>query len=446
MMDLLQRIAAYIRKHRLMDTGKRYLVALSGGADSVCLLRALLMLGYRVEAVHCNFNLRGVESKRDEEFVRNICQILNVELHVIHFDTKTYAELHKVSIEMAARALRYGYFEQLRQDIGADDICVAHHADDSIETMLINLIRGTGLHGLTGIKPRNAHIIRPLLAVRRNDITAWLKSIGQDYVTDSTNLKPNVMRNKVRLQVLPLLRTLSPGIDGSILATAAHLTETERVYDAAVKASEERVVCKNSVDIYTLLNEPSPESILHYWLKKYSFSSASIEEIAHSLNNPRTGSVWTSATHQLTIHRGRIILEPLQEDLPTLRMPETGNYVYRTRDIMIRLRLCEGGKVSKAPWTASLDASKIQFPLTLRPVQPGDRFLPYGMKGTRLVSDYLTDRHLSIFEKRRTLVLCDDQGRILWLVGHRTASPFCVTPSTSKTLVAVWEESNRISQ
>ena len=173
-----RKIEKFIAEQGLLLKDGLYIVALSGGADSVALPRCLLALGYRIEAAHCNFHLRGEESDRDEQFVIQLCQQLEVPLHLAHFDTRSYAQLHKVSIEMGARELRYHYFEQLRQDIGATDICVAHHQDDSVETLLINLIRGTGIHGLTGIRPRQGHIVRPLLCVSRMEIEEGLKKIG----------------------------------------------------------------------------------------------------------------------------------------------------------------------------------------------------------------------------------------------------------------------------
>ena len=169
-MRFLDRISDFIGKHQLLSRDGLHLVALSGGADSVALLRVLCHLGYRVEAAHCNFHLRGEESDRDEEFVKDLCQKLNIPLHLIHFETAEYASLHQVSIEMAARELRYGYFRQLRDDIGAETVCVAHHRDDAVETLLMNLLRGAGIHGLTGIRPRNGHIVRPLLGVSRQEI------------------------------------------------------------------------------------------------------------------------------------------------------------------------------------------------------------------------------------------------------------------------------------
>lgn len=436
---MLNKVREYIEKNCLLESGKRYLVALSGGADSVCLLLVLRQLGYQVEAVHCNFLLRGDESHRDEAFARNLCEKQGVPFHVIHFDTRTYAELHKVSIEMAARDLRYQYFEQLRKDIGAEAICVAHHQDDSVETILMNLLRGTGIHGLSGIKPRNGHILRPLLCVSRKEIEAFLASQHQDYVTDSTNLEADVVRNKLRLNVIPQLQDVYPNAVGNILKTAQHLSEATTIYDHYIEQTLSRLVDGNSVAIDALLEEPSPESILHQWLSPFGFSSALIENIWQAVATSQSGSEWYSATHQMTICRGKLIVEPKQAQRPTLRIPETGTYIYDDTS-KIRLSQQAGSCIIKRSDTACLDAGKVRFPLTLRPITTGDRFMPFGMKGTKLVSDYLTDLHLSIFEKRSTLVLCDADGHILWLAGHRPDARFCVSPSTTSTLVVTLED------
>ncbi|MBR1449473.1 MAG: tRNA lysidine(34) synthetase TilS [Prevotella sp.] len=436
-MGFVDTIREYINRHELLTADGRYLVALSGGADSVCLLRVLLLLGYQVEAVHCNFHLRGEESNRDENFVKALCKQHSIELHLIHFDTATYASLHQVSIEMAARELRYRYFEQLRQDTGAQGICVAHHEDDTVETVLMNLLRGTGIHGLTGIKPRNGNVLRPLLCVSRKNITEWLKEIGQDYVTDSSNLKADVVRNKVRLHLVPLLREINASATDNILTTARRLQEASRVYDDAIRQSLDRLILADSIEINRLQQEPSPESVLFAWLSPKGFSPAVIEQVADALNAPQAGSEWQSDTHQMTISRGRLVVEEKRTNRPTLRLPETGTYVY-TESEKIRLSTLDGQHLDKRPSVACLDIATVRFPLTLRPTQQGDRFQPYGMTGTRLVSDYLTDRHLTVFEKRRTLVLCDADGRILWLVGHRTAAPFCISPATERTLLVEW--------
>ena len=218
--NFVDRVRRFASVHDLFVKGGKYIVALSGGADSVAMLLVMRLmaqeLGLKVDAAHCNFHLRGDESMRDELFCKDLCQRLGVPFHVVHFDTQAYADLHHVSIEMAARDLRYAYFENLRQDIAALDICVAHHRDDSVETVLLNLVRGTGLRGLRGIQPRNGHIIRPLLTVSRQDILQFLSAQGESYVTDSTNLHNDVKRNKIRLDIMPLLRELNPSVAQSI--------------------------------------------------------------------------------------------------------------------------------------------------------------------------------------------------------------------------------------
>ena len=215
-----------------------YLVALSGGADSVALLRVLVDLGYKVEACHCNFHFRDEETNRDEEFCVRLCNHLQVPIHRAHFDTRTYAELHKISIEMAARELRYGYFENLRKDLDAQGICVAHHRDDQVETVLINLIRGTGIHGLTGMAPRNGYVLRPLLAVSREEIVKYLDFIGQDYVTDSTNMVADIARNKLRLNIIPLLHDINPSASENIAITASRLSSAEDLLNHSLQETD----------------------------------------------------------------------------------------------------------------------------------------------------------------------------------------------------------------
>src|SRR5574344_455611 len=270
-------VERYIDKHKLLDKKNKYLTALSGGADSVALLRIMLQLGYDVEAVHCNFHVRGAQSDRDEQFVSSLCAKHAVVLHIAHFDTFAYAELHKVSIEMAARDLRYNYFEQLRKDVNAAAICVAHHRDDSVETVLMNIIRGTGIKGLTGINPRNGNILRPLLCISRNDVENYLLSLNQDYVTDSTNLKDDVVRNKIRLDVLPLLKTIHPAVSENVQKVSERVSDLLPLLERSVDEAKRRVIKREKpeviISISALMSEPSPEYILFSILGGYGFSS-----------------------------------------------------------------------------------------------------------------------------------------------------------------------------
>ena len=451
---MLNKIKRFIVSEHLLRVDALYLVALSGGADSVALLLCLKELGYRVEAVHCNFHLRGEESLRDEQFCEDLCQHENIPLHKVHFDTQAYADLHKVSIEMAARELRYRYFFQLKEALGADGVCVGHHKEDSVETILINLVRGTGLSGLMGILPRNHDVIRPLLCVTRQEIEDYLYQHAVSFVTDSTNLVDDVVRNKIRLNVLPQLSEINPSVTDAILTTANHLSEVDVIVQESLKeALEKAVIFINSatqVSLNSLSNEPflldlsvvrafpSPSYLLFYILKPLGFSSSQIVEMVSHLDG-QTGQLWYSSSHEVTHDRGVFMVLPRVETEPRqLVIPETGRYVY---DEQLSLRLTERAltpssniSFSKVPTIVDLDASSIRFPLTLRRVAEGDRFTPLGMRGTQLMSDFLTNLKRNRFEKRNQLVLLDATGTILWVLGLRINDQFKLTPQSTSCL------------
>jgi len=430
---MLNRIQKFIDSHQLLDRSELHLVGLSGGADSVALLLILRKLGYQVEAAHCNFHLRGVESDRDENFVKELCATLNVPLHLIHFDTKSYAEQHQVSIEMAARDLRYGYFRELCKDVSAADVCIAHHRDDAVETLLMNLLRGAGIHGLTGIRPKNDFVRRPLLCINRQEIVDYLDSIGQTYVTDSTNLEADVLRNKVRLRVLPLLEEIAPGAAANIDKTANYLCEAEKVFQAEIYREQSTYINNDgkSVEIDRLLQLPSPSSFLHEWLMPLGFNSTQTEQMLGCLGD--TGREFSSATHTLVVDRKQLVVEPIAEPMKSIKIPECGTYRYN-ESTAYKLEVLDDFDISKSADVATIDADKVKFPLTLRPVSTGDRFVPFGMKGSKLVSDYLTDQKVSILDKRRQLVFVDSTGTIIWLVGRRTDNRFKISNDTKRAL------------
>ena len=451
---MLNKIKRFIVSEYLLRVDALYLVALSGGADSVALLLCLKELGYRVEAVHCNFHLRGEESLRDEQFCEDLCQRENIPFHKVHFDTQAYADLHKVSIEMAARELRYRYFFQLKEALGADGVCVGHHKEDSIETILINLVRGTGLSGLMGIRPRNHDVIRPLLCVTRQEIEDYLHQHAVSFVTDSTNLIDDVVRNKIRLNVLPQLSEINPSVTDAILTTGNHLSEVDAIVQESLKEALGKAVSfinsATRVSLNSLSNEPfqldlsivrafpSPSYLLFYILKPLGFSSSQIAEMVSHLDG-QTGQLWYSSTHELTHDRGFFMVLPREEAEPReLVIPETGRYVY---DEHLSLRLTQRAltpssnvSFSKVPTIVDLDASSIRFPLTLRRVAEGDRFTPLGMRGTQLMSDFLTNLKRNRFEKRNQLVLLDATGTILWVLGLRINDQFKLTPQSTSCL------------
>ena len=432
------KVADFIAKHQLLSHDDLHVVAISGGADSVALLLILKQLGYRIEAAHCNFHLRGDESDRDEEFVKSLCKSHDIPLHLIHFETGEYATLHQVSIEMAARDLRYGYFRQLCQDIGASDVCVAHHRDDAVETLLMNLIRGAGIHGLTGIRPKNGQIVRPLLCLSRQEIEDYLKTIHQEYVVDSTNLVDDVVRNKIRLRVLPILREINPNVAENIDKTAHYLQQTEKIFNNYISSRLASLVQREDgsetqkVSIDSLQQQPSPEAFLHEWLVPFGYNSTQTDQIFTHLNG-ESGREFLSSSHTLLIDRGQLILEPIQAPMKTMKIPETGHYRY-TENMLFSFDISKDISISNSVLCATIDKANIQFPLTIRPVQTGDKFCPFGMEGHRLVSDFLTDQKLSLLDKRRQLVVTDNKGEILWLVGLRIDHRYRVTNSTSSIL------------
>ncbi len=442
---MLNKVRTYIEEHSLLNKDSLYLVALSGGADSVCLLRALLMLGYKVHCAHCNFHLRGEESDRDEAFCKQLCNGLGVPLHLTHFDTRTYSALHKVSIEMAARELRYGYFEQLRLVINAEGIVVAHHGDDNVETVLMNIIRGTGVQGLEGIRPRNGAIIRPLLCVTREEITDWLTILKQPYVTDSTNLVDDVTRNKIRLRLIPLLESINPSVAGNIRRLTRNAAEARKIIEHYTERSVTDCLQIHStpygesavLSVERLLDQISPEQTLFAVLSRYGFSPQQTEQVYRNIGAP-SGRIWQSATYTIASDRGTLIIAPREdgeEDKP-LRIPEDGTYIYKEHvkmsvNTFVRT---EGFTPSREAMLVTLDADKVRFPLTLRRNKQSDRFFPFGMKGSQLVSDFLTNRKRNYFQRKNQLLVEDADGNIVWLVGERTSQKAACSDCTINVL------------
>ena len=419
-----QRVIRYIEKEQLFSQNSKILVALSGGADSVALLRILHSLGYECEAAHCNFHLRGKESDRDEMFVRQLCQQYNIPLHITDFDTTRYAEEKHISIEMAARELRYEWFEKKRIECHANRIAVAHHQDDSIETMLLNLIRGTGITGLLGIRPINGYIVRPLLCVSRKEIVCYLQSIGQEYVTDSTNLEDEYTRNKIRLHLLPLMQEINPDIKNSLITTGNHLNDVATIYNKSISEAKARVITSEGILISAILQEPSPETVLFEILHPLGFNPAQIKDIYHSLDG-QSGKQFSSKEWKVIKDRDFLLLEkirPERKDTPSFQLiREESEY---TTDFQI----------PHEKEVACFDADKLSGTITIRRYQAGDTFIPFGMKGKKKVSDYLTDRKFSISQKERQWVLCCNE-QIAWLIGERTDNRFRIDENTRRVVI-----------
>ncbi|MDO4180927.1 MAG: tRNA lysidine(34) synthetase TilS [Bacteroidales bacterium] len=422
---LHRRVNKYIEEKHLFTMSDKVLVALSGGADSVALLRIVLALGYRCEAAHCNFHLRGDESDRDEQFVRRLCEEQHVVLHVTHFDTQGYAARHRMSIEMAARELRYEWFCRLLQERSLQVVAVAHHRDDSVETFLLNLIRGAGVNGLKGIRPRNGQVVRPLLDISRQDILEYLQAMGQEYVTDSTNLQDEYMRNKIRLNVLPLLRELNPSVSECIAETAARLADTATLYNIGIEEGRKRVMeTENMIHISRLLQEPAPAALLFEILHPLGFNSGQVNDVCRSLS-AQSGKRFASAGWEVLRDREYLLIRQRKEESPSMSMPQ----------IEIQMQeLTSDFIIPRSKDTACLDADKLVLPLTIRRWQQGDSFIPFGMKGRKNVSDYLTDRKFSLFQKEKQCVVCSEE-RIVWLAGERIDDRYRVTEKTKRIAI-----------
>ena len=315
-------VQKFIEEKSLFTLKDKILIALSGGADSVALLRVLHALGYSCECAHCNFHLRGEESDRDEAFVQELCKTHQIKLHIKQFDTETYAKSHQLSIEMAARELRYEWFESLRQELNAQVIAVAHHRDDSVETFMLNLIRGTGINGLKGIAPKNGWIVRPLLQVSREDIIDYLQEILQDYVTDSTNLQDVYVRNKIRLNILPLMKEINPSIMETIQDTSMRLADVASIYHQERKKTLEHSVIKVSdhfqrISIDNILMDIAPASFLYELLSPLGFNISQIKDIHRSLEHSQAGKRFISKNWEL--------IRVPQCEISVFSMTETGS-------------------------------------------------------------------------------------------------------------------------
>ena len=434
-----KKVREYIEKNNLISKDQLILLGVSGGADSVALLRILLALGYRCVAVHCNFHLRAEESNRDQQFVEQLCSRLGVKLEICSYDTISYAAEKKISIEMAARELRYADFERLRQEYNANSIAVAHHRDDSIETLLMNLMRGTGIRGLTGIKPKNGYVIRPLLSVERVEIEEYLNSIGQDYVTDSTNLETDYTRNKIRLNLLPLMRAINPNADRSIENTALHLQQAYLIYNEAVQKAIADVVKREDevliIDTDALLATASPSAILYEILSGYGYNEQQVSDIMESLD-AESGRRFTSAGYLLYKERNRLVLMKNDDvDFCVAVDLNTTDNVMLPDGRILRFEFRDGdAEIARDSAVATLDADKVGNSLTVRVWQQGDSFIPFGMKGRKLLSDYMTDRKFSITKKRNQCVVCNDCA-LVWVVGERSDNRYRITKDTVRQLV-----------
>jgi tRNA(Ile)-lysidine synthase len=434
---MLQTVKRYIEKNNLLNFGVKIIVGLSGGSDSVVLLSVLHKLGYECLAAHCNFHLRAEESDRDEKSASEFAASLQIPFFKKDFDTCAVAKERGISIEMAARDLRYEWFEELRGNKNAGAIAVAHHQDDSIETLLLNLIRGTGVKGLTGIKPRNGQIIRPLLCVPKADILQYAQTEKLPYVDDSSNRLPEFTRNKIRLQVLPLLKTLNPSIDETLVQTMYNLNEAAKIYDAEIEKEKKAVFNKESghIHIPLLKTFPSPETLLFELLKDFGFGKEIVFEINKSIKN-QPGKTFYSNTHQLVKDRDAFLLTPLEKEKEKgkiyLIQPDERGVI----ELPFRMEITctDQFTIQFEKHIAYIDKDKLHFPLFIRKWEPGDKFIPLGMRGFQKLSDFFINGKISKPQKEKIWVLLSGKD-IVWVVNHRIDNRFKINEHTKSAYI-----------
>ena len=439
---MLEKVREFIHKENLIPDNTKIIVGLSGGMDSMVLLDILTLLGYQCMAAHCNFHLRGEESNRDENFVKKWCKSIDIPYTSINFDTNQYAADRKISIEMAARELRYNWFETLRRHYQAHYIAVAHHKDDSVETVLLNLIRGTGIKGLTGISSKNGYVVRPLLCISRSEIENYISERDIPYVTDSTNNEDLYLRNSLRLNVIPLLETLNPSVKDTIFRTSKNVTEAEKVYSESVQKSIKKVFNNNKININALKQTASSRSVLFELLTPYNFTPSTIEDISESIDSISGKIFFSDSNSDFEKKKYRLIKDRSSFLLDVVNDTYNDNETYLIEEgttelkFPVYLKIREINSLDDMVYNSRflyIDADKIKYPLVLRRWKSGDWFIPFGMKGKKKLSDYFTDRKFSLKDKEDAwlLVAGDD---IVWIVGERNDNRFKVTENTKRII------------
>ena len=438
---MLKQFIAHVSQQHLFPTGREVLLAVSGGIDSVVLAHLMHSAGYPFAIAHCNFHLRPGDCDRDEAFVRSLARDYGVDIHVAQFQTNDYARTHGLSVEDAARQLRYQWFATLCRDHGYPALLTAHHRDDAGETFFINLLRGTGLAGLHGILAVNGLVVRPLLPFSRAEIEQYALDHGLHHVEDITNNSFLYRRNQIRHRLLPLLREIQPSADTAIARTIANLQATEQLYQALLAPLRQQLLTSLpdatlslSLDFAAVMPSVSRggtlyAQLLYELLRPYGFNAATVADV---LAAEMPGRRFLSPNHTALLDRDVLLITPLQA---TSAGQLPGIHVQR----LSAAQSCPDPR-SLPPNQMLLDADTVVLPLSLRHWRAADRFQPLGMpRGSQLVSDFFSDHKYSLIDKERQLLLVDAADRILWIVGRRTAHHCRVTPS-SQTLLLVTVE------
>ena len=413
----MHRVARYIAQKGLLEKSDRVLVAVSGGADSVALLDILVRLGYSCVIAHCNFHLRGAESDRDQHFVETLAEQYRLPLFVRDFSTEQYAADSGISLEMAARELRYRWFEELRQQERCAVIAVAHHKNDQAETLILNLLRGTGIRGLAAMQPKNGKIIRQLLCLKRSEIQDYNTIRQLNSVVDSTNSDTHFKRNNIRQH----LTAASEAQINHIAQTCEYVGDYKKIIDAYIADIRQKAVNRadyiTEIDIAAILGSLSPKAVLYELLQPYGFNQT--ESIFRSLH-ATAGKTFRSSEYELVKDRNKLLISKLQQEKET-----------KLRYTITFPKSFDGHFPAATDNEILVDADRLKGTLSIRHWQAGDFFYPLGMRGKKKLQDFFTDLHLSLPEKRKVQLLCCGKN-IVWIIGYRLDDRYKVTPQTRR--------------
>jgi tRNA(Ile)-lysidine synthase len=429
---MLSKLKTHLADNLSFLQGKKLLLAVSGGLDSMVLTHLFQKLNATFGIAHCNFQLREAESFGDQEFVRTYADANTIPFYTTLFDTQSYANDYKLSTQVAARELRYNWFYELLATEGYDFLLTAHHADDNLETFLINLSRGTGLEGLTGIPKQNEQIVRPLLIFSREDIESYAKKNNIQWREDSSNASDKYLRNKIRHHLVPFFKELNPNFLASFQKTQAYLQEAQLLVEDAADMVFQQIVTEKDGGIYfdlqKLLLLDNYNSYLFQWLKEYGFTAW---EDIYDLVTAQSGKYVVSEELRLVKDRDFLILSSLEEfDLQEFWIQENENQL----DFPIELRLSDESHIKNpSDKCIFVDKEKLKFPLKIRKWQEGDYFYPSGMHGKKKVSKYFKDEKFSLIDKENTWLLCSD-NQIVWIVNHRADQRYLATEFTQHIL------------
>ncbi len=436
---MLKRFVEYVKQNRIIDKNEKTLLAVSGGIDSVVMLNLFTKAGFKCAIAHCNFHLRNKEYDADDQFVSQLAQRYNVDYYKIDFDTKNYAQEHGVSVEMAARTLRYEWFEKIRIESKSAYIATAHHQNDVVETFFMNLARGTGIRGLSGIKIKNErHIIRPMLFAQRKDIEEYCHLENLEYRIDSTNSQTKYVRNKFRHLILPFFEEVNPSFNQTVIRNVERFRDIEQIYLSEIHNKQQSCVSERNgaiyIDIEKLVELNPIKPYLLEFLRPYNFTYDLIEEIIPHLGDI-SGKQFFSSSHRLIKDRHELIITKLNTAVEIeVQIKENEIVIEKPIKLAIsRLDKSEEFSFSKKNEIACFDLDKVSFPLTLRKWKIGDHFFPLGMKNKKKLSDFFNDNKFSILDKENTwLLISNDQ--IMWIVGKRIDNRFKITEETKRIL------------